>query len=78
MRRDSESNELLNAMVEIAIKEGRSDHNKVAEDIYRKIAPKRRRELTISRLGQQARAKFRRKLPKQPVIPGLEDEAERA
>lgn len=78
MERDSKSNEVLNEMVDAAIKEGRHDHFELARKAFPKIKPKRRRELSISRLSQQLCAKFRRKF-KQPVIPGLlKDENEQA
>jgi hypothetical protein len=75
MRRDLESNKLLEDMVDKAVTRGATDHIKIAQKAYPRIASDRRRELTISRLAQQIKAKLRRKLPKQPSIPGLLDDA---
>jgi hypothetical protein len=81
VRRDPQSNKLLDEMVTAAIaKEGYPDHIKLAQKAYPKTVSRRRRELTISRMAEQFRSKLRRKLPKQsnqPIIPGLLGEAER-
>lgn len=75
MERDRVSNDLLDKMVAKA--DRHADHLRLAINAYVRIKAPRRRELTISRIAQQLKAKLRRKW-KEPVIPGLLDDEKRA
>jgi hypothetical protein len=78
MRRDLESNKMLEGMVDVAIRDAHGadiSYIGLAIGAYPRIVDDRRQELAISRLSQQVGAKVRRKRPKQPIIPGLLDEA---
>jgi hypothetical protein len=76
MKRDKRANDALDALVKqacVGIPVHEVDHNVLARKAFTKTARPRRRELTISRLAQQLRAKLRRKArAEQPIIPGLE------